>query len=137
MARGVELSEMHPIFETAFNNHELDGVMALYGPDSTMVQVDGGTIRGTEAIRRSLEVLFGVPGRMALRTRYVIEAGDLALLSCEWSLTAGDEVRSAVSTEVAQRQPEGGWLYLLDHPYGGSDPAEAGNLAEAGASPSS
>jgi uncharacterized protein (TIGR02246 family) len=116
---------MHSIFETAYNDRDLDGVMSLYGPDTTMVQMDGSTTRGAEAIRESLEVLFGVPGaRMAFRTRYVIEDGDLALLSSEWTMTVGDEVVSAVSAEVAQRQPDGGWRYLIDHPYASLETAD-------------
>ena len=136
MARGVELREMHSIFETGYNDRDLDGVMSLYGPDTTMVQMDGSTIRGSAAIRDSVEVLFGVPGaRMTLRTRYVIEAGDLALLSSEWTMTVGDEVMSAVSAEVAQRQPDGGWRYLIDHPYAGLEAADAAEGAGAGSAP--
>jgi uncharacterized protein (TIGR02246 family) len=122
---GVELREMHPRFEKAFNDHDLDAVMGLYGPDTTMTLQDGGTVRGAEAIRDSLEVLFGVPGRMSMRTRYVIEAGDLALLSSEWTLTVGEETMSAVTAEVARRQPDGGWVYLIDHPYASLEAAAA------------
>jgi uncharacterized protein (TIGR02246 family) len=135
MARGVGLREMHPVFENGYNIHDLDSVLPLYGPDTTMVLVDGTTVRGVEAIRASLEILFGVPGRMAMRTRYVIEADDLALLSCEWTLTVGDEVTSAVTAEVARREAEGGWRYLIDHPYAGLHPAGAGHAAQAEAGP--
>ena len=122
---GVALREMHPRFEKAFNDHDLDAVMGLYGPDTTMTLQDGDTVRGAEAIRDSLEVLFGVPGRMSMRTRYVIEAGDLALLSSEWTLTVGEETMSAVTAEVARRQPDGGWVYLIDHPYASLEAAAA------------
>jgi uncharacterized protein (TIGR02246 family) len=132
MAGGVQLSEIHSIFETGFNNHDLDGVMTLYGPDTTMVLQDGGTVRGVEAIRESLDVLFRVPGRMTMRTRYVIESGDLALLSSEWTLTVGEESMSAVTAEVAQRQPDGGWRYVIDHPYAGQETADAGAAAGGG-----
>jgi ketosteroid isomerase-like protein len=56
-------------------------------------------------------------GQMTLRSRYAIEAGDLAILSNEWTLTAGDQSLSAVTAEVARRQPDGGWLYVVDHPF--------------------
>jgi hypothetical protein len=58
-------------------------------------------------------------GRMTVVTRYVIEAVDLALLSNEWTFTVGGESMSAVTAEVAQRQPDGGWLYVIDNPYAG------------------
>jgi ketosteroid isomerase-like protein len=58
-------------------------------------------------------------GRMTVTTRYVIEAGDLAILSNEWTYEAGGESMSAVTAEVAQRQTDGGWLYVIDNPYAG------------------
>jgi hypothetical protein len=54
---------------------------------------------------------------MTVTTRYVIEAGDLAILSNEWTFIAGDESMSWITAEVAQRQPDGGWLYVIDNPY--------------------
>ncbi len=71
---------------------------------------------------------------MAMRTRYVMEAGDLALLGSEWTLTAGDQTMSAVSTEVARRQPDGGWLYVLDRPFASLEPDEAATFRSAAAS---
>ena len=32
---------------------------------------------------------------------------------------------SGVAAEVAQRQSDGGWLYVIDHPYAGPAGAEA------------
>ena len=72
------------------------------------------------------------PGRMTMRTRYVIESGDLALLSSEWTLTVGEESMSAVTAEVARREPDGGWRYVIDHPYAGQETADAGAAAGAG-----
>jgi ketosteroid isomerase-like protein len=70
-------------------------------------------------------------GRMTLRSRYAIEAGDLAILSNEWTYTAGDQTMSAVTAEVARRQTEGGWLYVIDHPFAGLEPEEMTALAAA------
>jgi hypothetical protein len=47
------------------------------------------------------------------------------MLSCEWTLTAGDQTMSAVSAEVALRQPDGGWLYVFDHPFANLEPEQA------------
>jgi uncharacterized protein (TIGR02246 family) len=126
---GVELRDMHRTFEDGFNDHDLDSVMPLYGPDTTMLLQDGTELHGTDAIRESLEALFGVPGRMTMRTRYVVESGDHALLSSVWTLTVGDEVMSAVTAEVAHRQADGGWRYVIDHPYASLDSAITANVA--------
>jgi hypothetical protein len=65
----------------------------------------------------------------------VYEAGDLAMRSCEWSLTAGDQTMSAVSAEVTRRQPDGGWLHVFDRPFANLEPEQAAALGPvAGAS---
>jgi uncharacterized protein (TIGR02246 family) len=128
MARGTALADIHPAVETGVNNRDLDGLMALYAPDATMVLPDGSTVTGTEAIRGQWAGLLEMKGRMSLRSRYVIEAGDLAVLSNEWTYTAGDQTMSAITAEVARRQPEGGWLYVVDHPFASLDPEQAAAL---------
>ncbi|WP_448613111.1 YybH family protein [Modestobacter sp. URMC 112] len=82
-----------------------------------MVLPDGSTVTGYEAIREVATRLVALHGRMEVTTRYVIEAGDLAILSNEWTVSAGGAAMSAVTAEVAQRQPDGGWLYVVDNPY--------------------
>jgi ketosteroid isomerase-like protein len=44
MVRGVALSDIHPSVEAGVNNQDLDGLMALYAPDATMVLPDGSTV---------------------------------------------------------------------------------------------
>ena len=124
MARGVPLQDIHPAVEARTNDQDLDGVMALYAPDAVMVLMDGTTVTGTAAIREQLAGVLALQGRMTIRTRYVVEAGDLAVLSNEWTITAGDQTMSAVTAEVARRQPEGGWLYVIDHPFASLEPQE-------------
>ena len=125
---GVELRAMHPLFESAFNDHDLDRAMQLYAPDSTMLLQDGTELHGADAIRSSLEAMFGVPGRMEFRTRYVVESGDLAVLSGEWTLETDDGTLSAVTAEVARRDADGGWHYVIDHPYSSLDSARTANV---------
>jgi ketosteroid isomerase-like protein len=125
MARGVALADIHPAVEARVNDQDLDGLMALYAPEATMILPDGSTVTGTEAIREQWAGLLETKGRMTLRSRYAIEAGDLAILSNEWTYTVGDQTMSAVTAEVARRQSEGGWLYVIDHPFAGLEPEEA------------
>jgi len=137
MTRGVELTAIHPAVEAGVNNQDLDGLMALYAPDASMVVLDGSTATGLEAIREQWSGVLAMNGRMTVRSRFAIEAGDLAILSNEWTLTVGNETMSAVTAEVAQRQPDGGWLYLIDHPFASLEPDEVAALLAAIAPPGS
>jgi uncharacterized protein (TIGR02246 family) len=135
MARGQSLEDIHPAVEAGVNNQDLDGLMALYAPDAGMVLLDGSTAIGLEAIREQWSGILAMNGRMTLRSRFVIEVGDLAILSNEWTLTVGDETMSAVTAEVARRQPDGGWLYVIDHPFASLESEEMAALAAATAPP--
>jgi uncharacterized protein (TIGR02246 family) len=131
MPRGVALADIHPSVEAGVNNQDLDGLMALYAPDAAMVLPDGSTVTGTEAIREQWAGLLAMKGRMTLRSRYAIEAGDLAILSNEWTFTAGELTMGATTAEVARRQADGGWLYVIDHPFAGLEREELAALAAA------
>jgi ketosteroid isomerase-like protein len=58
-----------------------------------------------------------------MATRYVLEAGDTAVLSGQWKLTGRGPDGTAMemtgrSVEVLRRQADGTWLFVLDHPFG-------------------
>ena len=121
----LALKDIHPAVERTVNDGDVEGFVALYTPNACLVGPDGETVTGHEAIREQMTPLFALRGRMTVTTRNVVEVGDLALLSSEWSYTAGDVQLSGVAAEVAQRQSDGGWLYVIDHPYAGPAGAEA------------
>ena len=121
----------HPSVEAGVNNQDLDGLMALYAPDATMVLPDGSTVTGTEAIRQQWAAVLSEKGQMTLRSRYAIEAGELAILSNEWTFTAGQQAMGATTAEVARPQPDGGWLFVIDHAYAGLESDELAALAAA------
>jgi uncharacterized protein (TIGR02246 family) len=131
MARGVALSGIHPAIEVGINDQDLDGLVALYAPDATLMLLDGSTVTGTDAIREQYAALLEMKAHITVRSRFATEAGDLALLSNEWTLTVGDQSISAVSAEVARREPDGTWRYVVDHPYASLEPEEAAAIAAA------
>ena len=131
MARGTALADIHPAVEAGINHQDLEGLVALYAPDATLVLPDGSTVTGTAAIREQYAGLLEMKAHITVRSRFATEAGDLALLSNEWTLSVGDESMSAVSAEVARREPDGSWLYVVDHPYASLEPAEAAEIVAA------
>jgi ketosteroid isomerase-like protein len=113
------------------NNQDIDGLVALYAEDASMVLVDGSIVTGLSAIREEWVGLLAMNGHITVRSRFAIAAGDLAMLSCEWAFEVGGEQISSVTAEVARRQPGGGWLYVVDHPYAGSEPDELATIMAA------
>lgn len=111
---------LHAAVADAFNRSDLDGLVALYDEGACMVAPDGTFARGHDEIRKTWAESLAMNGTIAMTTRYCIEQGDVALLSNAWRFSAGDVTFDAVSAEVAVRGAEGKWLYIVDHPTGGS-----------------
>jgi uncharacterized protein (TIGR02246 family) len=111
-------------FAEAVNSGKIDAVLALYAPEARLVVPPSGpVVTGLPAIREALERVLALKGKMVLDTTYCIQAGDVALLRGKWRLTGtGPDGKSITmegeSAEVVRRQPDGRWLYIVDHPRG-------------------
>jgi uncharacterized protein (TIGR02246 family) len=120
----TEPEQMHDLFEQAFNAGDLEALMALYKPDAALIPQPGATAEGTAAIREALRWFLDRGGRIALDTKLVVRVDDLAFLSNRWSLTGatmpdGSPAElGATTAEVARRQSDGTWLYVIDNAWG-------------------
>jgi uncharacterized protein (TIGR02246 family) len=115
--------EMHEAFKARFNEGDLEGLVALYERNGKMVPQPGREVQGREAIRLALQEFLAMKPRIEMATRYVLEAGDTAVLSGQWKLTGRGPDGTAMemtgrSVEVLRRQADGTWLFVLDHPFG-------------------
>ncbi len=114
--------ELHEIFREAFNKGDVDALLALYEADATLL-VNGEAVTGVERIRAAIGTWLAAGGRMRLETRAVIESpAGLAVLHGAWTIeTASGEpaqMATGVSTEVARRQADGTWRFVIDCPHG-------------------
>jgi ketosteroid isomerase-like protein len=115
---------VHAAVESAFNDGDVDALVTLYEPDARIVRDDGTAAVGLDEIRAVWADLVALGGRVRMKTRYAVESGDIALLSNEWTLELeGNPVASAVTAEVARRQDDGTWRYVIDNPFAADAPA--------------
>ena len=82
---------------------------ALYEPDAVLVTPDGPA-RGTHAIREFWAKVVAGGARFALDEQQpAICSGDLALTSVR-------HADGRTTAEVARRQADGSWLWVIDQP---------------------
>jgi len=112
----MDPSQLHSSVENGINAGDLDALVGLYEPDAVLLGEDGATAVGHDAIREAMSMVAGL-GLITLTTHYAVERGDLALLSNTWVFEAEGFHDSATTAEVARRQPDGTWLYVIDNPY--------------------
>ena len=102
-------NDLERFFIARANARDLDGLVALYEPDAVLVSDAGNrTATGIAEIRDALErMLAGQREYVLGEQRPAFVSGDLALTSTR--LTDG-----AITAEVARRQPDGTWLWVID-----------------------
>jgi len=87
---------------------DVDGMAALYEPHAVLDCGDGQLLRGSEAIRAfyAQEVATG--------RRYDYGDQRAALVSGDLALTSTRLRDGTVTAEVARRQSDGTWLWIID-----------------------
>jgi ketosteroid isomerase-like protein len=103
--------------------------MELYEPDAALIAQPGSVAYGSDQARAALPPFLALKGRITLDTKLLVTVGDLAYLSNTWSLSGtgpdGNAVTlGATTAEVARRQADGSWRYVIDNAWG--DQAVAG-----------
>lgn len=89
---------------------DVEGMAVLYEPDAILDIGNGEVARGRDAIRAFYADLVATGRRFDLAAqREAIVSGDLALTSTRLP-------NGAVTAEVARRQSDGTWLWVIDQP---------------------
>jgi uncharacterized protein (TIGR02246 family) len=102
--------DLFRLFVARANAGDLDGLVELYEPDAAATFMPGQLLSGREAIRQALQqLLAGRPTFSADGQRPSTVAGDLALTSARLG-------PDSVTAEVARRQPDGSWRWVIDVP---------------------
>lgn len=86
------------------------GMAALYDPQAVLMSRDGQLITGRDAIRAFYAGLIATGIKFELgEQRAAIVSGDLALTSTRLPI-------GSVTAEIARRQNDGSWLWVIDQP---------------------
>jgi uncharacterized protein (TIGR02246 family) len=117
----MQPGDLHRLVQDAFNAGDVDGLVGLYEPDALMATPEGTFVQGRDAIRRQWADFVSLGGTITMVTRHAAEMGDIALLRNDWHFVAEGMDFSSRTAEVARRQDDGSWRYIIDHPYGGAD----------------
>jgi uncharacterized protein (TIGR02246 family) len=119
-----EPEEAHRLWGERFRAGDLEGLMALYEPNATLVPQPGQAASGAAAIREALGGFLGLKATFDwVDTKPAIRSGDLALLHSRWTLSGtgpdGSPLNLGGTTaDVVRRQADGTWLFAIDNPWG-------------------
>lgn len=103
-----EPDDLEKLFVERANAGDVEGLVALYEPDAVVAHGNGKVAIGRDQIREFfVEFLADRPHfRPSVQAR-ALRSGDLALTSSQTG--NGD-----ITAEIARRQPDGRWLWVVD-----------------------
>ncbi|OBQ75508.1 YybH family protein [Mesorhizobium erdmanii] len=101
--------QLEPMLMARQHAGDVDGMVALFEADAVIDCGDGRFLRGREVIRDYYAEIAASGRKFAVgEQRPALICGDLALTSTR--LPDGD-----ITAEVARRQSDGTWLWVIDH----------------------
>jgi len=112
-------------YSAAFNSGDVDAVLDFYEPGASLVGGPGQVATGTDALRQALQGFMALKPTLTMNVLPAIVVGELALTGSRWTLTGTDPSSgpismNGVSAEIARRQSDGRWLFVVDNPFAGS-----------------
>ena len=107
----------------AFHAGDIEGVMASYEEQATVVFEPGKPVSDRTALRQGFTQFFALQPRFTYSGHEVFVAGDTAMHIAPWTMqgTTPDGTaieQSGLSVAVLRRQADGRWLMVLDDPHG-------------------
>ncbi|MEV0286841.1 nuclear transport factor 2 family protein [Kribbella sp. NPDC050820] len=109
MEKAHHPNDLARLLVNRLNARDVDGIVALYEEDAVLALPDGSLAKGAAAIRAYFAQL-QLNQLVALGKRSeALMLGDLALTSTVLS-------PETATAEVARRQPDGSWRWILDRP---------------------
>ena len=108
--------QLSALFSQAIAQGDLEAVMALYEPGAAFHAQSGEVRSGIDAIRQEMAPFAAMKPDLKIDVNKVITAagGDIALMYNTASMTNPQVSIRAI--EVARKQPDGTWLYVIDDP---------------------
>lgn len=105
-------------FAAAYNAGDVEALLALYADDAVFLPDGVAEVSGA-GIRKALEGFLQLEGPIDMKLERAVVGPDTAVVVAKWSLPTPDgNVLTGTTSDVVAKQPDGGWRYVIDAPFG-------------------
>jgi ketosteroid isomerase-like protein len=115
------------LFQHAMADGDLESVLSLYDLEAVFVNQAGEVTKGAHELKQKLAPLAMMKTRFDYDIKHVVETGDTALMHTKWKVS-GPQPMTVYAIEVARRQDDGTWRWLIGDPH--TVGREAGTLRD-------
>lgn len=108
--------EICSLFTKFMAEGDVDGLLSVYDSDVVFLNEAGDVVKGKQEMKRQLAPFADARARFDFQIKQIIQSGDIALMHTLWNISSPRRM-SAYAIEVARRQPDGTWLWLIGDPF--------------------
>lgn len=103
----------------AFAQGDIDRVMATYAAPATVIAAPGHPVTGEASLRAMFADFVAAGVNFTYGAHEVVVSDETALHLMAWEAPGPDNSKMrALSVAVLQRQEDGAWRIVIDHPFG-------------------
>lgn len=109
-------AEICRLFRHYMAEGDIESLLSLYDPEAVFLNQSVEVARGMQGLRQELAPLAAIKTQFDFDIRQVIQAADIALMHTRWNVS-GPRPMTVYAIEVARRQPDGTWRWLIGDPF--------------------
>jgi ketosteroid isomerase-like protein len=107
--------EICKLFQQYMAQGDVDSLLSLYDPEAVFLNRSGEIKKGRRELRDEFAPLAEMRASFEFDIKQVIKSADIALMHTKWKVSSPQPM-SVYAIEVARRQPDGTWCWLIGDP---------------------
>jgi ketosteroid isomerase-like protein len=104
------------LFKQYMAGGDIEALLSIYDPEAVFLNQSGEVKQGRQGLREELAPLASAKAIFDFSIKQIIESGDIALMHTQWTVSSPQPM-SVYAIEVARRQPDGAWCWLIGDPF--------------------
>jgi len=108
--------EICGLFQRFIAEGDIDGVLGIYDLEAVFLKESRETTQGREGLRQVLAPVAEAKTRFDFEVKQIVQTDGIALMHTQWKMS-GAQPRTTHAIEVARRQTDGTWRWLIGDPF--------------------
>ena len=109
--------EICTLFQQYMAAGDIDSLGTVYDPEVVFVNQAGELKKGWEGLKHELAPFAAAKASFQFSSKGIVQSGDTALMHTQWNISSAGQNQSVYAIEVARRQADGTWRWLIGDPF--------------------